>query len=233
MREGRYVLHPRLAAATSAAGLARGCACFSDCSSASRGIYADAKVFATLFSFIGANWWQLGLTRRPARVPLPARVRRPARLRRVRLLLRHAAPPQRRPPDGRHRAALPHRPDLVRRPLRRPALLPGHVPEAARLRDRERRPRHLDLDRPRPLLPRPRPRGPEGPRAGRQRDRLPGLEPDDQPRVGPAARPQRRLRPLPHRHGHATRTSSASRPRPRSPTAPSSSAAAPDEQPST
>ena len=53
---------------------------------------------------------------------------------------------------------------------------------------------------PRPLLPRPRPRGPASPRQGRQRDRLPGLEPDHQPRVGPAARPGRRLRPLPHRH---------------------------------
>ena len=25
------------------------------------GLFADAKVFATLFSFVGSNWWQLGL----------------------------------------------------------------------------------------------------------------------------------------------------------------------------
>jgi beta-glucosidase/6-phospho-beta-glucosidase/beta-galactosidase len=56
LREGRIVLHPHLAAAVppSASPWLR-------LLQRVTGVYANAKIFATLFSFIGANWWQLGL----------------------------------------------------------------------------------------------------------------------------------------------------------------------------
>jgi hypothetical protein len=55
LREGRIVLHPRLAAVPPPTSpLLRLLRRVS-------GVYANAKIFATLFSFIGANWWQLGL----------------------------------------------------------------------------------------------------------------------------------------------------------------------------
>lgn len=55
-REGRIVLHPELerAAPTADARWLR------LLERASR-LYASLKVFTTLFSFIGANWWQLGM----------------------------------------------------------------------------------------------------------------------------------------------------------------------------
>jgi beta-glucosidase/6-phospho-beta-glucosidase/beta-galactosidase len=55
-REGRIVLNPRLAAR--APGPAPPWLRLVQRVS---GMYASAKVFATLFSFVGANWWQLGL----------------------------------------------------------------------------------------------------------------------------------------------------------------------------
>ena len=54
-REGRYMLHPRLTNAAPPGSLRQKLL-----TRFSR-IYANAKVFATLFSFVGANWWQLGL----------------------------------------------------------------------------------------------------------------------------------------------------------------------------
>lgn len=60
LREGRVVLHPRPAAAppTSASYRLR---LFQRLARPLTSGYERAKIFVTLFSFIGANWWQLGL----------------------------------------------------------------------------------------------------------------------------------------------------------------------------
>jgi beta-glucosidase/6-phospho-beta-glucosidase/beta-galactosidase len=57
LREGRLVLHPRLETAAAPRPATPWLRLFERIS----GFYAEAKIFATLFSFVGANWWQLGL----------------------------------------------------------------------------------------------------------------------------------------------------------------------------
>jgi beta-glucosidase/6-phospho-beta-glucosidase/beta-galactosidase len=59
LREGRYVLRPPVAPA--ATPPAKPAVRWPRVPARLRAIYADAKIFATLFSFVGANWWQLGM----------------------------------------------------------------------------------------------------------------------------------------------------------------------------
>jgi hypothetical protein len=64
LREGRLVLHPRLTAAAPPTASPRARPLqrlWTRLLQRVSGLYANAKVFATLFSFVGANWWQLGL----------------------------------------------------------------------------------------------------------------------------------------------------------------------------
>ena len=93
LREGRIVLRPAPHIQGAAGHRPRLVAALAAGARLSR-LYANAKIFATLFSFIGANWWQLGMRGQLPGVSLPARVRWSARLRRVRLLFRNASAAQ-------------------------------------------------------------------------------------------------------------------------------------------